>query len=223
MNNVQNIFRTVGAKHGFVNVYAQYSKFSVLKLKWERSYKWASFWVSDFLKDAPNEVLEDIAETVFSKITGTPTDYSDKTKSYLLAPEFAKAHRPKFIARSRYLSDDSKGDCKDLSESIGRLVDAGLIPADHGCVAVWEDNPSNCRASCHSLLFRSIALNKALDSDSIPDFVIDYLVLVEIQNVLREAPLFSALTNYSEVSEVKPQYEKREEAESILRSLGLTL
>ena len=49
-------FKKVGNDFGY-ETSAEYAAFRDLKVRWQRSYKWADFQVSDYLRDAPEEVL----------------------------------------------------------------------------------------------------------------------------------------------------------------------
>lgn len=42
-------FQKVGNDFGFGNVTAEYAPFRDLKVRWQRTYDWASFQVSDYL------------------------------------------------------------------------------------------------------------------------------------------------------------------------------
>lgn len=91
-------FQKVGNDFG-IETKAEFAAFRDLKIKWMRSYKWAEFTVSDFLKDAPLEVIENIARSIFSRIKGNENDYSDETVEWLTSAEFAEINQPTYISR----------------------------------------------------------------------------------------------------------------------------
>ena len=62
---------TAGARNGFEDVTAEFSAFRDFKLKWTRSYKWISFEVSDYLRNAPENVIRSLAETVYARMLRT--------------------------------------------------------------------------------------------------------------------------------------------------------
>ena len=64
------IFRVAGVRNGYDEVDAEFSPFRDFKIKWMRSYRWISFEVSDYLKEAPEEVIQSLTETVFAKVRG---------------------------------------------------------------------------------------------------------------------------------------------------------
>ena len=77
------IFSRVGRRYGYDEVEAKFSPFADFKVKWVRNCKWISFEVSDYLDRAPDDVLEDLAETMFEKISGNKTEYSESFVRYL--------------------------------------------------------------------------------------------------------------------------------------------
>ncbi len=59
MNNqmLTAIFSVAGTRNGYDEVQAEFSPFRDFKVKWTRSYKWIAFEVSDYLSDAPENVI----------------------------------------------------------------------------------------------------------------------------------------------------------------------
>jgi hypothetical protein len=53
--------------------------------------------VSDYLRDAPEDVLEGIARTIFTKIQGDESNYTDEVVGWLTAPEFVEKLQPVYI------------------------------------------------------------------------------------------------------------------------------
>ena len=49
---LNEIFKKVGNDFGY-DVSAEFAAYRDFKIRWQRSYKWAEFQVSDYLKDAP--------------------------------------------------------------------------------------------------------------------------------------------------------------------------
>ena len=64
-----NSFSKVGKEYGYDCVTAEFSEFKEFKVKWTRSCGWAEFKISDYLKDAPVNVIEGLAETIFLRIS----------------------------------------------------------------------------------------------------------------------------------------------------------
>lgn len=156
---------------------AEFAAFRDLKIRWARTYKWAEFTVSDFLKEAPLEVIEDIATTIFSKIKGNEHEYSDETVEWLTSDEFAEVNQPAYISRDLRIGSE-KGEHKSIEESLNRLKDRKLIPEDLGRIRFfWSKKTSNEQSSWSSMLMKVVTVNCALDSDNVPDEILDYAIL----------------------------------------------
>ena len=98
----ENIAKAVGEKYGYDKVSVEITAFSDFKFKWTRSYKWADFNCSDYLVGAPDEVIENIFDVVFSRITCVePKEYSEVTTKYLTAKKFASKHRKTYLSRHK--------------------------------------------------------------------------------------------------------------------------
>ena len=68
--HLTEIFSAVGQRYGYEDVKAEFAPLKDFKVRWQRSYNWAIFTISDYLDRAPDAVLEDLAEVLFAKITG---------------------------------------------------------------------------------------------------------------------------------------------------------
>ena len=215
---VTDVFSIVGKDYEFNTVKASFVAFSDFKVRWQRSYSWAEFHVSDFFKDAPIEVLEDLAHIMFKKIRGQDAGYSDEMKEYVLSDEFAQENQLSFIKRHRTYTKDGIGTVRNLNDSVERLKGMGLVNGDSVLKLVWMDKkPSHM--STMSTIMKVIAINKVLDHEEIPEFVLDYIVFSEIQKMMlaRENFGHEASADYSGIGKAYP---KREEAEVWRKRLG---
>lgn len=172
---VTAVFQETGKKYGYENVSIEWTAFKQFKVQWQRSYNWIAFRLSDYMKDAPVEVWEDLADTLYGKIKGKDCNYSAPMTNWVTAPEFSQKHRQTFIKRGRYLTEDD-GENKSLKNSLNRLVEAGLLPADHNIKVVWNNDTKSDMAGTYSVLMRTVMVNGQLDVNDIPDPVLDYVI-----------------------------------------------
>jgi hypothetical protein len=174
-------FKKVGNDFGY-ETSAEYAAFRDLKVRWQRTYQWAEFQVSDYLRDAPEEVLEGIARTIFTKIQGDESNYTDEVVGWLTAPEFVERLQPTYIQRDRRISFD-EGEHKNLEEVVDRLKEKGFIK-DLGKTRIfWSNEATSGRGGWSSALMKVITVNRKLDSDSVPDEVLDAVILNEVANI----------------------------------------
>ena len=94
--------QNAGKRNGFEDIQAEFAPFRDFKLKWTRSYKWISFEVSDYLRNAPESVMESLAETIFAKMRGDgKTEYSREVCDYLNSDGFLKENQGTYLKRYR--------------------------------------------------------------------------------------------------------------------------
>ncbi|MCQ2078472.1 MAG: hypothetical protein MJZ38_00205 [archaeon] len=181
---LRNCFRDEGRKYGYDNVSAEFLDFKDMKIRWQRTYGWADFRVSDYLRDAPDEVLRSTARSLFRRILGIEDRYSPELMEWVTLPEFHQRNRETYLDRCRNITRTTTGRCKSLDEAYDRLIGAGLVPYDPTITFSWSKDPYTRRAGSCSVLMRVVAISSALDTDDVPDFVLDYCLYHELCHIL---------------------------------------
>ena len=217
-NELTRIAKTVGARYGYEEATAEFSPYRDFKLRWTRSYKWIEFGVSDYLADAPEDVIEALMDTVFRKIRGDEcAPYPEPVVEYITAPGFVERHQPTFIRRSRTLDTIAAGWVRD---SANRLAIMGLeVPTD---IVLGVDRAvrDNVHVGKASVLMRVAAMNHRVED--LPETARDYAVWAQVAHIAmgfdptgeRRQEQYETLLN---------QFPGREEAERILRRASLTI
>jgi len=184
-------FRLVGKEFGYDSVDAEFVAFREFKVRWQRSYKWASFKVSDYLMDAPEEVIEALARTLFGKIAGKhDVPYSEEMIAWATSKDFVKYKQPVYLRRSRGITKSPKGEVRDLEESMARLVNAGLAEKDPDLVLTWTKEKNIRKVGYCSVLMKVIAISSVFDNGEIPEFVLDHVVYHEYLHASRGMKAF---------------------------------
>ena len=215
-------FKEVGREYGFDKVEAEFVAFKEFKVRWQRSYKWADFKVSDYLADAPPEVIEGLCNSLFSKITGEDDGYSDEMCRWMTAPEFSEYKQPVYLKRSRNLTRSSKGETKDLDSAYNRLTEMGLTEKDPSVHLSWTKE-SNVRKIGHcSVLMKVITISSVLDTDMVPDFVLDYCLYHELCHLMIGFDP-AAKRHSAEFSKLEAKFPQMDEAKEWLKKLCLYL
>ena len=119
--------RNAGIRNGFDDIQAEFSAFRDFKLKWTRPYKWISFEVSDYLRNAPENVMQSLAETVFARIRGEcRTSYSEEVCDYLNSGEFLEENQGLFLKRFRGIGPWGERRPAGLLQEAGREGTRGV-------------------------------------------------------------------------------------------------
>ncbi|MDD2410536.1 MAG: M48 family metallopeptidase [Candidatus Methanomethylophilaceae archaeon] len=222
-DGLQERFRKVGKKHGYETVNAEFVSFKEFKVRWQRSYKWADFKVSDYMADAPPEVIEGLASTLFARICGKgDPDFSEEMCKWVTAPDFSRYKQPTYLRRSRNLSRSRQGQHRDLGECYRRLIDAGLAQDDPGLFLSWTKEPNVRKVGYCSVLMKVVAISSALDSPEVPEFVADYVMYHELCHIMIGFDP-SSEKHGIEFAELESKYPRQKEAEDWLRRLCMYL
>lgn len=177
--------RKAGIRNGFEDISAEFSDFRDFKLRWTRSYKWISFEVSDYLRNAPEHVMQSLAETVFARIRGDDrTAYSEEVCDYLNSGEFLEENQGLFLKRFRGISVSTQGENVDLQDSYRRLMESGLVEHDPKLVIRWSGRQDRSRkVGRSSILMKTIVMNPVLDSDNISEETLDFALYTQVCHV----------------------------------------
>lgn len=176
----ENIAQKVGLKYGYREVTVEMTAYADFKLRWTRTYQKIDFSVSDYLMGAPDDVIENIFDVVFSRIVGEFKEYSDTTKDWLTREEFAGKARKTYLSRHKAQAEQYK--------------------AFKGTSVHVSSKDMHLMAYC-STLFNTIVLNKDVVANA-PADVIDNLIRYEY-NILQEGkPSFGLTSETVECDEI---------------------
>lgn len=177
--------QNAGRRNGFEDIQAEFAAFRDFKLKWTRSYRWISFEVSDYLRNAPESVMESLAETIFAKIHGDgKTEYSQEVCDYLNSDGFLKQSQEIYLKRFRNISNSTRGESIDLLDCYRRLAERELVEYDPDLVIRWNSiGDRSKKVGRSSVLMRTIVMNPALDSKDISEEALDYALYSQICHV----------------------------------------
>lgn len=182
MTSVREIFATVGREYGYEDVEVDFVPYRDMKVKWQRTSSWISFSVSDYLKDAPASVLEDFARVLISKTHGEKADWSDRFRVYICDGGFVEKNRPVFLKRFKGVKPAGEHRCRSLEDSIDRLMAEGLI-SDVDEIDLRYASGMH-RVSHVSVVMRTVIISDRLDSEDVPEYVLDAQVYKRICQVM---------------------------------------
>lgn len=222
-NKLQERFNEIGKEHKYDTVNAEFAAFKEFKVRWQRSYKWADFKVSDYLTDAPLEVIDGLAETLFTRICARrDPGFSEGLCDWVTKPEFSKYKQPIYLKRSRNLTRSHQGEFKDLNDSYRRLVDSGLVEDDPSIFLSWTKGSSGRKGGQCSVLMKVVAVSSALDDPDVPEYVVDYVMYHELCHLIIGFDPTSERHD-REFADLESKYPRQKEAEEWLRKACIYL
>lgn len=102
---LQNIAETIGRTYGYEHTTAKYVEFADLKFRWIRSPRWMVLEVSDYLRDAPSEVVDGLIRNVIARTQGRSAD--DSSARRWLANGGVRDKVDLFLSRQRPASPEA--------------------------------------------------------------------------------------------------------------------
>lgn len=209
-----NIAAKVGARNGYDDVEAEFSPFRDFKMKWSRTRTWISFEVSDFLKHAPEDVLEELFGTIFRKIESDPdATYTTRVREYLTSEDFVRYNQSAYVRR--YRGTEPAGE--RVAETYRDLVDEGLIEDDPH-VVLLESKGRGLVAGAASALMHVLVVNRDI-AEGDDDELLRYVVFAHARRIQQG---FSPEDPWAYERSLD-DYPNRAEVEHKLRGEGLRL
>lgn len=182
MTAVNSVFAAVGREYGYEDVEVDFVPYRYMKARWQRTGTEMYLSVSDYLKDAPAFVLEDFARTLFGKIAGEKADWSDRFRVYICDGGFVEKNRPVFLERFKGVKPAGEHGSRSLEDSIDRLTAEGLI-SDVDEIEFRYASGMHA-ASTASPVMRTVIISDRLDSEDVPEYVLDAQVYKGICQVM---------------------------------------
>ncbi|MBI0583411.1 MAG: M48 family metallopeptidase [Methanomassiliicoccus sp.] len=181
-NDLETAFKAVGTRFGYDEVRVDYASYKEFKSTWRRCGTKISFEVSDYLRNAPLEVLVDFAHALYERIErrSSVCHYSDRLKAYLESDVFVGRNQATYVKRSRNLTRSPRGRHLDLRETYEALVARGMVPPSEGASLNWTRSENRMRVGYCSVLMRVVAISSLLDNEKVPDFVPEYVLYHEL-------------------------------------------
>lgn len=141
----------------------------------------ATVQISDYLEGAPEDVLSDFGEMIVRRALGRKWEPPASFTEYIATPEYIVSRRPVFVRRSKNLMRTDRGDARFLPDSVDRLMDAGLLDASdiENSMFSWTRRDSHRRFGFCSTMFRVVGVSSILDSEDVPDELVDFVVYHE--------------------------------------------
>ena len=171
--SLTELARDIFKDQGYRSINADLTPFNEFKVQWSRTPSIIFLTFSDYIEDAPREVVADIMEDVKRDINDAATGYSESTRAWLMANIPA-------TQGARYMQRHGMhgGAYIDLEE---------LRP--EGCTAQLCFGPIFHRDAGSSLLFNVIMISEEYDAENCEE-EIKALIGEEMENLARARDRF---------------------------------
>lgn len=190
---------------------------------WKRSGKSIELKISDYLIDAPDDVISDFVSSVTMTISRNRPQYGQTFLEWVRSDDFIHEKRGIYLRRSKNLTKDPCGKERDLLESLDRLLGSELLSPEsiENSFFSWTSRPNFRKVGFCSPMMRVVGISSALDSLSVPEYVLDYVVYHEALHLAQgyRPGVRSHDTAFRNDEKRFPMYE---DAEKYLKTLKVT-
>ena len=218
---LKNIASEVFGRRGFVVKEAEFTSFKEMNFRWTLRGNIITLKVSDYLNDAPDEVLEEFLKGALTYIAGGRHVFGKRYMEYMTSDEFILRKRPVYYKRSRRLLRSDIGDHRNLFDAVQRLVERGLLNESdiQNTLFTWTSDPTFTRLGYCSQMFRIVVISRVFDSPCIPEELFDYVVYHECMHLRQGYRPFNHRPHDAEFRRNMALYPNGDELEERLRDI----
>ena len=182
---LKSIASDVFSKRGLVVTEASFTSFKEMNFRWTLKGNVVTLKVSDYLNDAPDDVLEEFLKGALTYVVGGRHVFGKRYMEYMTSDEFILKKRPVYYKRGRRLLRSDIGEYRNLFDAVQRLVEKGLLNESdiQNTLFTWTAEPTFTRLGYCSQMFRIVVISKVFDSPSIPEELFDFVVYHECMHL----------------------------------------
>lgn len=138
--------------------------------------------MSDYVKDAPDQVLESMAVYLLSRAAGVrcPDGAAQAYLEYARSRELWNANREHYLARSRNLEVGASGDVRNLDEVFDYVNSFYFSGKLEKPALAWTTESPARRLGFYFEALNILAVNKVMDADRVPRFVLEFVMYHEL-------------------------------------------
>lgn len=166
---------------------AEFRKTKEFQASWKKHGAAIDFFLSDYLADAPDDVITDFTKSIMSAVSNKRPRYNKTYIEWVTSDAFVREKRKIYLKRSKNLTRDPTGRERDLISSLDRLLDAELLDANDisNSFFSWTSHPNIRKVGFCSPMMRVVGISSLLDDVSVPEYVLDYVVYHESLHLAR--------------------------------------
>jgi hypothetical protein len=179
------VFRRLGIRRAVPDFHIEYRPFSSLRSNIALRGNRASVHISDLLAEAPPIVLEALAEILLTQLfrRRASVEARECYMAYVFDPAVRRRVDEARRARALVRLLPARGRHFDLGEIYSRLNRRFFSGELSPCRIGWSTRPSRSVLGRYDPAHHTITISKALDSESIPLEIVEYLVFHEMLHV----------------------------------------
>lgn len=180
--DIGEIFKAVDMQSASGRVGASYYPYKDLKHTWRARDGKLVFRVSDYMSSSPEEVVGSLAWFLICRARGKgyPKELVSRYLTHVRSAEFWNSRRSLYVSRARSLSFRPRGSAHDLTAVFDHVNACYFRGEAERPDLAWVSGSPSRRVGFFHRPLRILAVNKALDSDRVPRFVLEFVVYHEL-------------------------------------------
>jgi hypothetical protein len=180
--DISDVFDSVSQELGVGRASAAFCPYSELKHTWRRTGRQMSFKISDYLKDAPPEVVDSLARYIVPMASGTASSESASQSylAYIRSREFWAHNQALYLSRSRSLTIDPRGEHRDLKIVFDYVNSTYFNSKVRDPVLAWVSESPARRLGYYFEPLNLLAVNRVFDAERVPRYALEFVVFHEL-------------------------------------------
>ncbi len=180
--DLDDAFRRVNERMSSGRVSAVYHPYKELKHTWRTNRGVLSFRVSDYLKGAPDHVTESLTWYLLCRARGVqcPVGKASTYLDYIRSKTMWESKRDLYIGRSKGLSFRPQGSNRDLGQAFDYVNSIYFSGSLERPDLAWTKDLPHRRMGFYHPPLNILAVNRVLDSERVPRFVLEFVVYHEL-------------------------------------------
>lgn len=180
--DLEGVFRQVNKRLAGGRVLAEYHPYAELKHTWRERRGTLHFRVSDYMDRAPAEVTEAMAWYLLCRAYGKkcPDGMAERYLTYARSRELWAPKRNVFMGRARNLSFRPVGTYRDLGTVFDYVNSCYFDGRIRRPDLAWTKESPSSRLGFYFEALDLLAANRALDSERVPRYVLEFVVYHEL-------------------------------------------
>lgn len=180
--DLEGVFRKVGKQLSAGRVSAEYHPYAEVKHTWKRRQNSVSFRVSDYVDHAPEEVTVALAWYLLCRAFDKPCPdgMAEVYLEYVRSREMWAPKKQVYLTRARNLSFRPVGSARDLGAVFDYVNSCYFEGSVRRPDLAWAKESPAVRLGFYLEPLDILAANRALDSERVPRYVLEFVVYHEL-------------------------------------------
>lgn len=175
-------FLAVSKKLWSGDVSVAFFPYSELKHTWVLERDRIEFRLSDYLVDAPDDVIESLAWYLVCRATRARCEDARKSRylEFVRSREFWNGNKELYLKRAKALSKESVGKARDLGVVFDYVNTCYFSGAIRRPTLAWTSESPRRRLGYYFEPLNLLAINSVMDSEGVPRYVLEFVMYHEL-------------------------------------------